>query len=125
MAVSACFIGIQAASRSRPIVIPTRSPRSYDRTADFLRNIYLGEAELTQYRRHDRRDRFLSDPARQGFYFNATILVGDTDEAHQRVREEVVSTTIVDMTSATSQTPWRLSLPAAVWWLPIRRGQVY
>jgi presequence protease len=70
----------------------------YDRTAEFLRAADLGEAELTRniigtigevdtYRLPDAK----------GFASMQRYLIGDTDEARQRVREEILSTTAADI----------------------------
>jgi presequence protease len=67
---------------------------TYDRTADFLRSADLNEAELTRniigtvgevvsYRLPDAK----------GFDSMQRYLIGDTDEARQRMREEIISTT--------------------------------
>jgi Zn-dependent M16 (insulinase) family peptidase len=71
---------------------------TYDRTADFLRNGELGAAELTRniigtigevdsYRLPDAK----------GFASMQRYLIGDTDEARQRMREEILSTTAADI----------------------------
>jgi presequence protease len=71
---------------------------TYDHTADFLRNADLDEAELTRtiigtigevdtYRLPDAR----------GFTSMHHYLVGDTDEARQRMREEILSTTTAEL----------------------------
>jgi Zn-dependent M16 (insulinase) family peptidase len=71
---------------------------TYDHTAGFLRNADLNEAELTRtiigtigevdsYRLPDAR----------GFASMQHYLVGDTDEARQRMREEILSTTAADL----------------------------
>jgi Zn-dependent M16 (insulinase) family peptidase len=71
---------------------------TYDRTADFLRNTELSEAELTRniigtigeidsYRLPDAK----------GFASMQRYLIGDSDEARQRMREEVLATTIADI----------------------------
>jgi presequence protease len=70
----------------------------YDRTADFLRNAELGEAELTRniigtigevdtYRLPDAK----------GFASMQRLLIGDTDAARQKMREEILSTTAADI----------------------------
>jgi Zn-dependent M16 (insulinase) family peptidase len=70
----------------------------YDSTADFLRNAKLTEAELTRniigtigevdsYRLPDAK----------GFASMQRYLIGDTDEARQRMREEILSTTAADI----------------------------
>lgn len=70
----------------------------YDRTADFLRNAELGEAELTRniigtigevdtYRLPDAK----------GFASMQRHLIGDTDVARQKMREEILSTTAADI----------------------------
>ena len=70
----------------------------YDRTADFLRNAELSEAELTRniigtigevdsYRLPDAK----------GFASMQRYLIGDTDEARQRMREEILSTTAAEI----------------------------
>ncbi len=70
----------------------------YDRTAEFLRAADLGEAELTRniigtigeidtYRLPDAK----------GFASMQRYLIGDTDEARQRMREEILSTTAADI----------------------------
>jgi Zn-dependent M16 (insulinase) family peptidase len=71
---------------------------TYDRAADFLRNADLNEVELTRnvigtigevdsYRL----------PAAKGFDSMQRYLIGDTDEARQRMREEILSTTAADI----------------------------
>jgi presequence protease len=71
---------------------------TYDRTADFLRNAELSEDELTRniigtigeidsYRLPDAK----------GFTSMQQYLIGDTDQARQRMREEVLSTTQGDI----------------------------
>jgi presequence protease len=71
---------------------------TYDRTSDFLRNAELSEAELTRniigtigevdsYRLPDAK----------GFTSMQRYLTGDTDEARQRMREEILSTTAADI----------------------------
>jgi hypothetical protein len=73
---------------------------TYDRTADFLRNAELGEAELTRniigtigdvdtYRLPDAK----------GFASMQRHLVGDTDAMRQQMREEILSTTAADIRS--------------------------
>ena len=70
----------------------------YDRTAGFLRNADLGEAELTRnvigtigeidtYRLPDAK----------GFASMQRYLIGDSDAARQKMREEVLSTTADDI----------------------------
>lgn len=70
----------------------------YDRTADFLRNAELGEAELTRniigtigevdtYRLPDAK----------GFASMQRHLIGDSDAARQQMREEILSTTAADI----------------------------
>ncbi len=70
----------------------------YDRTADFLKSAELGEAELTRniigtigevdsYRLPDAK----------GFASMQRHLIGDTDAARQRMREEILSTTAADI----------------------------
>src|ERR1700719_1102520 len=70
----------------------------YDRTAGFLRQSDLGEAELTRniigtigeidtYRLPDAK----------GFASMQRHLIGDTDAARQRMREEILSTTAADI----------------------------
>ena len=70
----------------------------YDRTADFLRNADLSDAELTRniigtigevdtYRLPDAK----------GFTSMQRHLIGDTDEARQRMREEILSTTAAEL----------------------------
>ncbi len=70
----------------------------YDRTADFLRNADLGDAELTRniigtigeidtYRLPDAK----------GFASMQRQLIGDTDAARQKMREEILSTTAADI----------------------------
>jgi Zn-dependent M16 (insulinase) family peptidase len=72
----------------------------YDRTAEFLKNADLGEAELTRniigtigevdtYRLPDAK----------GFVSMQRHLIGDTDAARQRMREEILSTTAADIRS--------------------------
>jgi presequence protease len=71
---------------------------TYDRTPDFLRNSELSEDELTRniigtigeidsYRLPDAK----------GFTSMQRYLIGDTDQARQRMREEVLSTTLADI----------------------------
>ncbi len=71
---------------------------TYDRTADFLKGADLNEAELTRniigtigevdtYRLPDAK----------GFASMQRYLIGDTDEARQRMREEILSTTAADL----------------------------
>src|SRR5260370_11136972 len=71
---------------------------TYDRTPDFLRNAELNEAELTRniigtigevdsYRLPDAK----------GFASMQRYLIGDTDEARQRMRYEILSTTAADI----------------------------
>jgi Zn-dependent M16 (insulinase) family peptidase len=70
----------------------------YDRTAEFLKRADLGEAELTRniigtigeidtYRLPDAK----------GFASMQRYLIGDTDAARQRMREEILSTTAADI----------------------------
>jgi presequence protease len=70
----------------------------YDRTADFLRNADLSDAELTRniigtigevdtYRLPDAK----------GFAAMQRHLIGDTDEARQRMRDEILSTTAAEL----------------------------
>ena len=70
----------------------------YDRTAEFLKGADLGEAELTRniigtigeidsYRLPDAK----------GFASMQRHLIGDTDAARQRMREEILSTTAADI----------------------------
>jgi presequence protease len=70
----------------------------YDRTADFLKGADLGEAELTRniigtigevdaYRLPDAK----------GFASMQRHLIGDTDAARQRMREEILATTAADI----------------------------
>ena len=71
---------------------------TYDRAADFLRNADLNEVELTRnivgtigevdsYRLPDAK----------AFDSMQRYLIGDTDEARQRLREEILSTTAADI----------------------------
>jgi Zn-dependent M16 (insulinase) family peptidase len=71
---------------------------TYDRTPDFLRNAALDAAELTRniigaigevdsYRLPDAK----------GFASMQRYLIGDTDAARQRMREEILSTTAADI----------------------------
>jgi Zn-dependent M16 (insulinase) family peptidase len=73
---------------------------TYDRTADFLRNTELSQTELVRniigtigeidsYRLPDAK----------GFVSMQRHLIGDTEESRQRIREEVLSTTIADLRS--------------------------
>jgi Zn-dependent M16 (insulinase) family peptidase len=73
---------------------------TYDRTADFLRNTDLSQAELIRniigtigeidsYRLPDAK----------GFVSMQRYLIGETEESRQRIREEVLSTTIADLRS--------------------------
>jgi Zn-dependent M16 (insulinase) family peptidase len=70
----------------------------YDRTGDFLRNASLDHAELTRniigtigevdsYRLPDAK----------GFASMQRYLIGDTDENRQRMREEILGTTVADL----------------------------
>jgi hypothetical protein len=70
----------------------------YDRTAEFLKNAELGEAELTRniigtigevdsYRLPDAK----------GFTSMQRYLIGDTDAARQCMREEILSITAADI----------------------------
>ncbi len=79
-----------------PNLIPTLD--IYDRTADFLRNADLGDAELTRniigtigevdtYRLPDAK----------GFASMQRHLIGDTDAGRQKMREEILSTTVADI----------------------------
>jgi Zn-dependent M16 (insulinase) family peptidase len=79
-----------------PNLLPTLD--IYDRTAEFLRNADLGEAELTRniigtigdvdtYRLPDAK----------GFASMQRHLIGDTDAARQRMREEILNTTAADI----------------------------
>jgi Zn-dependent M16 (insulinase) family peptidase len=71
---------------------------TYDRTTDFLKGIDLSHAELTRniigtigeidtYRLPDAK----------GYASMQRYLIGDTDEARQRMREEILSTTAADL----------------------------
>ena len=71
---------------------------TYDCTADFLRSADLNEAELTRniigtigevdsYRLPDAK----------GFASMQRYLIGDTDEARQRMRDEILSTSAADI----------------------------
>jgi Zn-dependent M16 (insulinase) family peptidase len=88
--------GLTFVSYRDPNLIATLN--TYDHTADFLRNAGLNEAELTRtiigtigevdtYRLPDAR----------GFISMQHYLVGDTDEARQHMREEILSTTTADI----------------------------
>ena len=71
---------------------------TYDRTADFLRGTELDEAELT---RHiigtiGEIDTYRL-PDAKGFASMQRHLIGDTDEARQRMRDEILSTTAADI----------------------------
>jgi Zn-dependent M16 (insulinase) family peptidase len=73
---------------------------TYDRTADFLKDADLDQAELTRniigtigevdtYRLPDAK----------GFASMQRYLIGDSDEARQSMREEILSTTAADIRS--------------------------
>jgi Zn-dependent M16 (insulinase) family peptidase len=92
--------GLTFVSYRDPNLIATLD--TYDHTADFLRNADLNEAELTRtiigtigevdaYRLPDAR----------GFASMQHYLVDDTDEARQRMREEILSTTTADIRNFT------------------------
>jgi presequence protease len=69
----------------------------YDRTAEFLKGVSIDDSELTRnivgtigdvdtYRLPDAK----------GFSSMQRYLIGDTDEARQRMREEILATTAAD-----------------------------
>jgi len=66
----------------------------YDRTAEFLKGADLRRGvNDAQYHRHDRGDRYLPASDAKGFASMQRHLIGDTDAARQRMREEILSTT--------------------------------
>jgi Zn-dependent M16 (insulinase) family peptidase len=88
--------GFTFVSYRDPNLLPTLD--IYDRTADFLRNADLGEAELTRniigtigevdtYRLPDAK----------GFASMQRHLIGDSDAARQQMREEILKTTAADI----------------------------
>jgi len=70
----------------------------YDRTADFLRGADLGETELTRniIGTIGQLD-FYQLPDAKGFASMVRYLIGETDAARQRMREEILSTTAADV----------------------------
>ncbi|HEY7299321.1 MAG TPA: insulinase family protein [Xanthobacteraceae bacterium] len=71
---------------------------TYDRTADFLRNADLNETELTRNIIGTIGEvDFYRLPDAKGFASMQRYLIGDTDEARQRMREEILSTTAADV----------------------------
>ena len=72
----------------------------YDRTAEFLRSADLSETELTRNIIGTIGEiDFYRLPDAKGFVSMQHYLIGDTDEARQRMREEVLSTTAADIRS--------------------------
>jgi len=70
----------------------------YDRTAEFLRSADLSETELTRNIIGTIGEiDFYRLPDAKGFASMQHYLIGDTDEARQRMREEVLSTTAADI----------------------------
>jgi len=71
---------------------------TYDRTADFLRNAELTETELTRniIGTIGEVDSYQL-PDAKGFTSMQRYLIEDTDEARQRMREEILSTTAADI----------------------------
>jgi Zn-dependent M16 (insulinase) family peptidase len=70
----------------------------YDRTADFLRNADLNEAELARNIIGTIGEvDFYRLPDAKGFASMQHYLIGDTGEARQRLREEILSTTAADI----------------------------
>jgi Zn-dependent M16 (insulinase) family peptidase len=71
---------------------------TYDRTADFLRDTDLTETELTRniIGTIGEVDSYQL-PDAKGFASMQRYLIGDTDEARQRMREEILSTTVADI----------------------------
>jgi Zn-dependent M16 (insulinase) family peptidase len=71
---------------------------TYDRTADFLRDTDLTETELTRniIGTIGEVDSYQL-PDAKGFTSMQRYLIGDTDEARQRMREEILSTTVADI----------------------------
>jgi presequence protease len=70
----------------------------YDHTADFLRGADLGQTELTRniIGTIGQLD-FYQLPDAKGFASMARHLIGETDAARQRMREEILSTTVADI----------------------------
>jgi presequence protease len=70
----------------------------YDRTADFLRTADLGDAELTRnvIGTIGEVDTYQL-PDAKGFASMQRQLIGDTDAARQKMREEILSTTAADI----------------------------
>ena len=117
MAGNACSTATRADSPSCPTATPTcwRTLDVYDRTAGFLRDADLDEAELTRniigtigevdtYRLPDAK----------GFASMQRHLIGDTDEARQRMREEILRPP--PQTSGPLPAPWSRWPPMAAWW---------
>lgn len=71
---------------------------TYDRTADFLRDADLTETELTRniIGTIGEVDSYQL-PDAKGFTSMQRYLIGDTDEARQRMRDEILSTTVADI----------------------------
>ena len=71
---------------------------TYDRTADFLKNADLNEAELARNIIGTIGEvDFYRLPDAKGFASMQHYLIGDTEEARQRMREEILSTTAADI----------------------------
>ncbi len=71
---------------------------TYDKTAEFLRTADLGETELTRHIIGTIGDiDTYRLPDAKGFGSMQRYLIGDTDEARQRMREEVLSTSAADI----------------------------
>jgi hypothetical protein len=71
---------------------------TYDRTADFLKNADLNEAELARNIIGTIGEvDFYRLPDAKGFGSMQHYLIGDTEEARQRTREEILSTTAADI----------------------------
>jgi Zn-dependent M16 (insulinase) family peptidase len=81
-----------------PNLLPTLD--IYDRTADFLRNADLGEAELTRniIGTIGEVDSYML-PDAKGFVSMRRHLTGDTDAARQQMREEILKTSAADIRS--------------------------
>src|SRR5258708_30423808 len=88
--------GFTFVSYRDPNLLRTLDP--YDQTASFLKDVDLNDAELTRniigtigevdsYRLPDAK----------GFASMQRYLIGDTDEARQRMRDEILSTTAADI----------------------------
>jgi presequence protease len=88
--------GFASVSYRDPNLIATLD--TYDRTADFLRSADLNEAEVTRNIIGTIGDvDSYQLPDAKGFTSMLRYLIGNTDEARQRMREEILSTTAADI----------------------------